>query len=224
MAGLPPVVEPGTVTGQVQGFGLTDCRMVAGTTDGCASFLATGAAEPGDGVSALGTTLTVKLLSDRPIFAPEYGIYSHRLLGQWLAGGASNSGGAALLQHFTPDQMATLSARIEPETDTGLDLYPLPGVGERFPIADPQMQPRLTPRPADDATFLHALFEGVAGVGQAGPSGVGRQTRSGAVFAPAVWAWPCPRPCRMRRPLARRCWRCGGRHDPRDPFKTGRGL
>lgn len=164
MAGLPPVVEPGTVTGQVQGFGLTDCRMVAGTTDGCASFLATGAAEPGDGVSALGTTLTVKLLSDRPIFAPEYGIYSHRLLGQWLAGGASNSGGAALLQHFTPDQMATLSARIEPETDTGLDLYPLPGVGERFPIADPQMQPRLTPRPADDATFLHALFEGVAGV------------------------------------------------------------
>jgi len=26
------------------------------------------------------------------------------------------------------------------------------------------MAPRLTPRPADDATFLHALFEGVAGV------------------------------------------------------------
>lgn len=163
-AALPPVVEPGTVTGRIQGFGLTDCRMVAGTTDGCASFLATGASEPGDGVSALGTTLTVKLLSYRPIFAPDYGIYSHRLLGQWLAGGASNSGGAALLKHFTPDQMAALSARIDPESDTGLDYYPLPAPGERFPIADPSMAPRLTPRPADDATFLQALFEGVANV------------------------------------------------------------
>ncbi|OYU18935.1 MAG: carbohydrate kinase [Rhodobacteraceae bacterium PARR1] len=161
---LPPVVEPGTVTGKVTVFGLTDCLMIAGTTDGCASFLATGASDPGDGVTALGTTLTVKLLSDRPIFAPEYGIYSHRLLGQWLAGGASNSGGAALLHHFTPDQMAALSASIDPETDTGFDYYPLPAPGERFPIADPSMPPRVTPRPQDDATFLHALFEGVANV------------------------------------------------------------
>lgn len=161
---LPPVMEPGTVTGKVSGFGLTNCLMIAGTTDGCASFLATGASDPGDGVSALGTTLTVKLLSDRPIFAPEYGIYSHRLLGQWLAGGASNSGGAALLAHFTPDQMAALSPRIDPETDTGFDYYPLPAPGERFPIADPSMQPRVTPRPQDDATFLQGLFEGVANV------------------------------------------------------------
>ena len=112
----------------------------------------------------MGTTLTVKLLSDRPIFAPDYGIYSHRLLGQWLAGGASNSGGAALLKHFTPDQMAALSARIDPETDTGFDYYPLPAPGERFPVADPSMHPRLSPRPQDDATFLQGLFEGVANV------------------------------------------------------------
>ena len=167
---LPPVVEPGTRIGTVTAqaatdFGLAyDCLVVAGTTDGCASFLATGASEPGDGVTALGTTLTVKLLSDRPIFAPDYGIYSHRILGQWLAGGASNSGGAALLAHFTPDQMAALSPRIDPETDTGLDYYPLPAVGERFPIADPALAPRITPRPLRDADFLHALFEGVAGI------------------------------------------------------------
>jgi D-ribulokinase len=168
MALLPPVLEPGeriaTITAQAAAdFGLPrDCRVVAGTTDGCASFLATGASLPGDGVSALGTTLTVKLLSDRPIFAPEYGIYSHRILGQWLAGGASNSGGAALLAHFTSDQMATLSPLVDPEVDTGLDYYPLPSVGERFPIADPTLAPRITPRPARDADFLHALFEGVA--------------------------------------------------------------
>jgi sugar (pentulose or hexulose) kinase len=167
---LPPVVEPGTDIGPVSpeaaiAFSLPPgCRVIAGTTDGCASFLATGADQAGDGVSALGTTLTVKLLSDRPIFAPEYGIYSHRLLGMWLAGGASNSGGAALLAHFSADRMADLSPLIDPETDTGLDFYPLPRPGERFPVADPLMAPRVQPRPAEDARFLHALFEGVAGV------------------------------------------------------------
>jgi D-ribulokinase len=167
---LPAVVEPGDRIGPVTAKAAAElgfapgCIVVAGTTDGCASFLATGASEAGDGVTALGTTLTVKLLSDRPIFAPEYGIYSHRILGQWLAGGASNSGGAALLAHFTPDQMAALSALIDPEARTGLDYYPLPAVGERFPIADPARAPRITPRPARDADFLHALFEGVAGI------------------------------------------------------------
>ncbi len=167
---LPPVLEPGQPVGRVtaaaaETLGLSpDCVVVAGTTDGCASFLATGASEPGEGVSALGTTLTVKLLSDQPIFAPEYGIYSHRLLGRWLAGGASNSGGAALLAHFSSDDMARLSPEIDPETDTGLDFYPLPGRGERFPVADPAMESRHSPRPKIDAEFLKALFEGVAGV------------------------------------------------------------
>jgi D-ribulokinase len=167
---LPPVLEPGEVVGSVTAdaaarFGLpADCRVVAGTTDGCASFLATGASQPGEGVSALGTTLTVKLLSDRPIFAPQFGIYSHRLLGQWLAGGASNTGGAALLKHFSADDMERLSPLIDPLTETGLDYYPLPAIGERFPICDPTMPSRVTPRPASDVTFLQALFEGIAGV------------------------------------------------------------
>ena len=87
------VVDPGAVTGTARGrlasrFGLNpETLIVAGTTDGCASFLATGASEPGDGVTALGSTLTIKLLCDAPIFAPEYGIYSHRIAGGWLAGG-----------------------------------------------------------------------------------------------------------------------------------------
>lgn len=164
---LPPVVEPGTDTGPatVAPPGIpADARVIAGTTDGCASFLATGAMQPGDGVTALGTTLTIKLLSDQPIFAPRFGIYSHRLLGMWLAGGASNSGGAALLAHFTPEQIATLSDQINPETASGLDYYPLPAAGERFPIADPALAPRISPRPAEDAHFLHGLFEGIAAV------------------------------------------------------------
>jgi D-ribulokinase len=171
---LPEVVSPGTRVGPVTAeaaarFGLpVTAQVVAGTTDGCASFLATGASAPGDGVTVLGTTLTLKILSERPIFAPEYGIYSHHVLGMWLAGGASNAGGAALLAHFAPDALARLSQMIDPESDSGLDYYPLPRPGERFPVADPDLAPRLTPRPADDARFLQGLFEGIAGIEAAG--------------------------------------------------------
>ncbi|WP_026619032.1 D-ribulokinase [Ensifer sp. WSM1721] len=165
---LPEVLPAGSPVATIspaaaEALGLPrDVVVVAGTTDGCASFLATGADRPGDSVSALGTTLTVKMLSDKPLFAPEYGLYSHRIGDMWLAGGASNSGGAVLAAHFSAERIAELSARIDPTTDTGLDYYPLTKPGERFPIADPQLAPRMEPRPGDDAEFLKAIFEGIA--------------------------------------------------------------
>lgn len=167
---LPDVVEPGEVTGTLTTaaatlFGLPrDVVVVAGTTDGCASFLATGATAAGDGVTALGSSLTIKILSDRPISAPRFGIYSHRLGDTWLAGGASNSGGKVLARHFPLARIIELSAMIDPATETGLDYYPLGTAGERFPIADPGLPPRLTPRPADDADYLKAMFEGMAAI------------------------------------------------------------
>ncbi|TGU97235.1 carbohydrate kinase [Mesorhizobium sp. M00.F.Ca.ET.151.01.1.1] len=167
---LPDVVEPGDVIGTLTAaaaalFGLPrDVVVVTGTTDGCASFLATGATAAGDGVTALGSSLTIKILSDRPISAPRFGIYSHRLGDTWLAGGASNSGGKVLAQHFPLTRIIELSAMIDPTTETGLDYYPLGTAGERFPIADPALPPRLTPRPADDADYLKAMFEGMAAI------------------------------------------------------------
>ncbi|MEI9429558.1 FGGY-family carbohydrate kinase [Mesorhizobium sp. Cs1299R1N3] len=167
---LPDVAEPGDVTGTLTAaaaelFGLPrDVVVVAGTTDGCASFLATGATAAGDGVTALGSSLTIKILSDRPISAPRFGIYSHRLGDVWLAGGASNSGGKVLAQHFPLARIIELSAIIDPTTETGLDYYPLGTAGERFPLADPALPPRLTPRPADDADYLKAMFEGMAAI------------------------------------------------------------
>ena len=164
---LPDVVAPGTVVGQVSknDFGLSpDCAVVAGTTDGCASFLATGAAQAGDGVTALGSTLTIKLLSDQPVFAPQFGIYSHKILGLWLAGGASNTGGNALLSVFSTVEITALSGQIDPETDTGLSYYPLAKLGERFPINDPEHAPVMGPRPEADSAHLQAIFEGIAAI------------------------------------------------------------
>ncbi|MEM8700444.1 MAG: FGGY-family carbohydrate kinase [Pseudomonadota bacterium] len=167
---LPEVVATGTMTGLTSGaYGLPQgVPIVAGVSDGCASFLATGASNPGDGVTALGTTLTLKLLSDQPIFAPEYGIYSHRIGDRWLAGGASNSGGEALAAHFAPDEIAELSERIDPEVPSGLDYYPLPRTGERFPINDPDLESCVDPRPGTRQDFLQGLLEGIASIEKLG--------------------------------------------------------
>ncbi|MER9330989.1 FGGY-family carbohydrate kinase [Mesorhizobium sp. M0488] len=183
---LPRVLQPGDITGTLTTsvadlFGLRhDVVVVAGTTDGCASFLATGADTAGDGVTALGSSLTIKILSDRPISAPRYGIYSHRLGNDWLAGGASNSGGKVLAQHFPLARVIELSAAIDPATETGLDYYPLATSGERFPIADPALPPRLVPRPVDDADYLKAMFEGMAAIEALG------YRRLGELGAPAL--------------------------------------
>jgi sugar (pentulose or hexulose) kinase len=164
---LPTIHDAGTDLGAIgaNDLGLSpDTRLVAGTTDGCASYLATGADQAGDGVSVLGTTLTLKILSDQPIFAPEFGIYSHKVLGLWLAGGASNTGGAVILQEFPDQDIAQLSQQIDPAAPTGLDYYPLTQKGERFPINDPELPPRLGPRPAQDWRHLQAIFEGIAAI------------------------------------------------------------
>lgn len=171
---LPRVVAPGAPIETIaptmaSAFGLSEeVEIIAGTTDGCASFLATGADRPGDGVSALGSTLTLKLLCDQPIFAPDFGIYSHRINGMWLAGGASNSGGKVLSHFFSADEIARLSAAIDPDVPTGLDFYPLLEPGERFPVLDPAWQPRLAPRPADDSGFLQAMLEGISAIEKLG--------------------------------------------------------
>ncbi len=165
---LPQVHAPGTPLGRVRAdiahaLGLpADTQVMAGTTDGVAAFLAAGAHAPGEGVTSLGSTLVLKLLSDRPVSSPAHGVYSHRLGRRWLAGGASNCGGAALAKYFSPEQLRELTPRLKPDAPVGLDYYPLPAPGERFPVNDSLLAPRLEPRPADDAVFLQAMLEGIA--------------------------------------------------------------
>ena len=164
---LPDALEPGAPIGPVNDearrFGLPAAAIVhAGTTDGCASFLATGAAQPGEAVTALGSTLVIKILSDRPIASPADGVYSHRLGDRWLAGGASNTGGKVIEHLFPGADFSALSSALKPDAPTDLHFYPLTRPGERFPINDPQLAPRLTPRPADEAEFFQAVLEGIA--------------------------------------------------------------
>lgn len=167
---LPHVCAAGSPLGPVSAEAAQELslpattQVVAGTTDSIAGCLAAGAHAPGDAVTSLGSTLVVKLVCERPISAPEYGIYSHPYGDYWLAGGASNCGGAVLLQYFEPARLARLSEQLHPQQPTGLDYYPLPAIGERFPYADPTLAPRLTPRPPSDVEFLQAILEGISNV------------------------------------------------------------
>ncbi|MEO1182121.1 MAG: FGGY-family carbohydrate kinase [Cyanobacteria bacterium J06636_28] len=146
-----------------QRFGVAqNCIIKTGTTDSIAAFLASGASAPGDAVTSLGSTLVLKLLSPIAINNAPSGIYSHRLGQQWLVGGASNTGGAVLRHYFSDDELRSLSDHIDPTQPCGLDYYPLLSPGERFPINNPALAPRLTPRPSDSIRFLHGLLEGMA--------------------------------------------------------------
>lgn len=171
---LPKVLEPGQLVGTIQAqfikrFKLNpSLKILAGTTDSTASFIASGANKAGDAVTSLGSTLVLKILATKPIFASQYGIYSHRLGDLWLTGGASNSGGAALKQFFTPQQMQTMETQLAPAITTNLQYYPLPGIGERFPTSDPNKESNTEPRPDNDVLFFQALLEGITRIEKSG--------------------------------------------------------
>ena len=165
---LPCVLAPGTAIAEVNGaianrLGLSrHCIVCAGTTDSIAAFLASGAKTPGEAVTSLGSTLVLKLVSQTRVEDNHFGIYSHRLGDLWLVGGASNTGGAVLRQFFSDVELATLSQQIPAHQESLLDYYPLLKPGDRFPINDPHLLPRLEPRPDDRREFLHGLLESMA--------------------------------------------------------------
>lgn len=169
---VPEVFVPGTPAGKIlpavaAKLSLNpNCVVCAGTTDSNAAFFATGAHKPGEAMTSLGSTLVLKILSPHRIEDPRYGIYSHRfdLNGEtlWLVGGASNTGGAVLRKFFSDRELVELSNCIDCTQISPLEYYPLLKTGERFPLNNPQLLPKLEPRPDDPVQFLHGLLESIA--------------------------------------------------------------
>lgn len=169
---LPEVSAPGRVIGTIkkklsQEFSLPEnVQLISGTTDSIAGFLATGANAIGDAAVSIGSTIAIKVLNDTPVFAPEEGIYSHKINNHWLVGGASNAGTTVLRQYFSNDQLQRLSEELNFDQPTGLSYYPLPKQGERFPKYNPALKPLLTPKPDDNVTFLQAILESLTRIEQ----------------------------------------------------------
>lgn len=211
----PQVVEPGTPLGTVTAavaaqFGFpADCQVCAGTTDSIAAFLASGVTQPGAAVTSLGSTLVLKLLSDRPVNDLAAGVYSHRLGRRWLTGGASNTGGAVLGAFFRAAELQELSEQIDGTQPSPLHYYPLLKPGDRFPINDPTLAPCLDPRPAEPVAFLHGLLDSMARIEA---EGYARLQALGATSLTQVWtagggaqnrAWTALRQRRLGVPVQR---------------------
>ena len=162
---LPKIIPSGQIMGEICTKKANELnlpknlKVIAGTTDSNAGVLAT-FPKKNDGITILGSTIVIKKFVNKPIEGK--GISNHKLLGNWLSGGASNSGCSILLDFFNIEYIEELSKQINPNKSTGLNLLPLSTQGERFPIDDPNLQPKLEPRPVSDSLYLHALFEGLA--------------------------------------------------------------
>lgn len=165
---FPHVVRSGEVIGQVTPAAAAETGLdvgtsvVAGMTDGCASQIASGASEPGQWLSVLGTTLVVKGVSAALIHDPAGRIYSHRHpAGWWLPGAASNVGGGVLGAWDRAD-LSRLDRHADSLTPTGLVCYPLAGEGERFPFVAPTARSFMLGTPRTDEERYTATLEGVA--------------------------------------------------------------
>ena len=171
---LPKVQIPGKVIAEVNPdiaaeLGLSKhCQICSGTTDANAAFIATGCIQAGDAVTSLGSTLVLKILNTSQTEDLATGVYSHKLGQYWLCGGASNAGAGILRQFFSDQQLTEISKTINFHCASGLDYYPLSSQGERFPILDPNKQPRIEPRPESDSVFLQALLEGLSNIERMG--------------------------------------------------------
>ena len=162
---LPKIISSGQIMGNICNKKANELnlpkslKLIAGTTDSNAGVLAT-LANKNDGITILGSTIVIKKFVDKPLLGN--GVSNHKLLGNWLCGGASNAGAAILLDFFNLEYIEELSQQINPNNSTGIDLLPLSRKGERFPINDPDLQPKLEPRPVSDSLYLHAILEGLA--------------------------------------------------------------
>lgn len=165
---LPKVVTPGTTLGTVcveaaEQTGIpAGTPLSAGTTDGCAAQISTGALSPGQWTTALGTTLVVKGATEQLLVDPDGSVYCHRNPdGGWLPGGASSSGAGVVAQLLQGRDLDDLSERLPTFPVPGFG-YPLVGQGgERFPFSSSKAH-QVFPSADDDAQLLATIMQSVA--------------------------------------------------------------
>lgn len=140
-ARLPRVAWSGTTLGVVgreaaERTGLPQgLPIAAGMTDSCADQVASGACRVGDWNTVLGSTLVIKGYTAAILRDPLGRIYCHRHpAGHWMPGGASNVGARSIDLRFPGIDRERFGAAALRRSPTGGVVYPLDGVGERFPV------------------------------------------------------------------------------------------
>jgi len=164
---LPGVLPSGAVIGSLRpemasSLGLPSAVAVTtGITDGCASQVASGAIDPGQWNTTIGTTMVIKGVTRNEIADPSGRIYSHRHpAGYWMPGGASNTGADWVTGEFG-DGLDALNQAALQLMPTGLVAWPLRQEGERFPFVSPSAR-GFAPDGLSRALRYTANMEGVA--------------------------------------------------------------
>jgi len=165
---LPEVRPPGSVIAKISieaaretGMSI-ETKVVAGATDGYTSALSSGAAEPGDWATIIGTTMVLKGVTSNLVTDNKGRIYSHKHpQGFWMPGGASNVGGRCI-EVFNKEDFKSMDEAAKDLSPTGVFAYPLTGVGERFPFIDQNAEYSISKDNLDEKSLYTALLEGVA--------------------------------------------------------------
>jgi sugar (pentulose or hexulose) kinase len=125
--------------------------------------VASGAVEPGEYNSTIGTTLVIKGVSRELLLDPQGRVYCHRHPeGWWLPGGAGNTGAECISREFTADEVESYTAELADPQPTGVVAYPLVGRGERFPFVSPEAEGFQIGEAGDRRELFAAKLEGVA--------------------------------------------------------------
>jgi len=168
---FPKVYRPGEKMGEVspaasEETGLENgTPVLAGASDGTASFLASGTKASGDWNLNLGTTLAIRGVSDRLIKDPKGRFYCHRHPeGYWLPGGASNVGGEVLVRKFGEERLSDLDRASLSLFPTRLIVYPLIRKGERMPFANSRAEGFVLGRVDTEQELYAGYVEGIANV------------------------------------------------------------
>jgi len=170
------IVGPGVPLGVVcrEAAAKTGLRMgtviVAGATDGTAALFASGARQPGDFNTVLGSTITVKGVTPNLVRDAEGVVYCHRHpAGYWLPGGASNVGCAALDRRFAPDPgqravaLRALDAAADRHLPSAVAVYPLGDAAEeRFPFRKTGLGEFMAGEAATEEALYAAYLQGIA--------------------------------------------------------------
>jgi xylulokinase len=164
---LPVVRRPGEQIGQVSSVAAAETGLpvrtsvLAGATDGMASVIASGASQPGDANTTLGTTLVWKVLHDgKP--AARSGIYFHlHPGGLWVPGAASNTGLGSIKTAGGTASLGEMDRLATNYFPTSVVCYMLPGQGERFPFANPKAESFVEGNPRDAGESYAAQLQAI---------------------------------------------------------------
>lgn len=164
---LPSVVSPGFSVGNIssQAAFLThlpvSCSVVAGSTDGLASLIASGARNAGDSSTTLGTTMVWKALSSsKPVAAK--GVYAHRHpLGLWAPGAASNTGPGAI-ENVDATDIQALDQQAAKHLPVPISCYLVARRGERFPFVNESASTFFSPLPVQKSQCHAAQLQALA--------------------------------------------------------------